>query len=119
MNLKKKKERKTVKTKTKQTTRTGREPEKWTLPGGFSLGRGKEGKGTGKKKHNWQASSRWGEVKNGRKQKTYRTYMYYGHGHKFKGGRCQRVGGAGWRVIEGEKLENCNSIINKIYFKNK
>ena len=37
MNLK---ERKTMKTKTKQTTRTGTESEKWTLHGGFSVGRG-------------------------------------------------------------------------------
>ena len=26
--------------------------------------------------------------------------------------------GAGWRVINGKKLDNCKSIINKIYFKN-
>ena len=55
MNLKKIKERKTMKTKTKQTTRTGTESEKCTSHGGFSVGRGrggKGGKGTGKK-HNW------------------------------------------------------------------
>ena len=42
-----------MKTKTKQTTRTGTESEKWTSHGGLSVGRGKggiEGKGTGKKK---------------------------------------------------------------------
>ena len=52
MNLKK---RKTMKTKTKHTTRTGTESEKWTSHGGFSVGRRKGGivgKGTGKKKHN-------------------------------------------------------------------
>ena len=27
-------------------------------------------------------------------------------------------GGAGQRGIKGEKWDNCNSIINKIYFKN-
>ena len=51
------KKRKTMKTKTKQTTRTGTESEKWTSHGGISVGRrkgGMEGKGTGKKKHNWQ-----------------------------------------------------------------
>ena len=51
MNLKEKKNK-----KTKQTTRTGTEPEKWRSHGGFSVGRkGKEwvGKGTGNKKHNW------------------------------------------------------------------
>ena len=47
-----------MKTKTKQTTRTGTESEKWTSHGGFSVGRGKggmEGKGKGKKKRNWLA----------------------------------------------------------------
>ena len=42
-------------TKTKQTTRTGTESEKWTSHGGFSVGRGRRGmggKGTGKKKRN-------------------------------------------------------------------
>ena len=38
---KKKKERITMKTKTKQTTRTGIESEKWTSHGGFSVGTGK------------------------------------------------------------------------------
>ena len=45
----------TMKTKTKQTTSTGTESEKWTSCGGISVGRGKGGiggKGTGKKKHN-------------------------------------------------------------------
>ena len=43
------------KTKTKQTTRTGTESEKWTSHRGFSVGREKRGmggKGTGKKKQN-------------------------------------------------------------------
>ena len=42
MNLKK---RKTMKTKTKQTTRTGTESEKWTSHGGFSVGRARGGIG--------------------------------------------------------------------------
>ena len=33
-----------MKTKTKQTTRTGTESEKWTSHGGISLGRGKGGR---------------------------------------------------------------------------
>ena len=44
-----------MKTKTKQTTRTGTESEKWTSNGRLSVGRGKGGmggKGTGKQKHN-------------------------------------------------------------------
>ena len=53
MNLKK--ERKTMKTKTKQTARTGTESEKWTSHEGISVWQGKGGmwgKGTGKKQHN-------------------------------------------------------------------
>ena len=45
----------------------------------FQWGGGREeqgGKGTGKKKHNWQALNRWGEVKNGIGNRTQRTYMY-------------------------------------------
>ena len=34
--------RKTMRTKTKQTTRTGTESEKWTSHGGISVGRGRE-----------------------------------------------------------------------------
>ena len=34
-----------MKTKTKQTTRTGTESEKWTPCGGFSVGRGRGGIG--------------------------------------------------------------------------
>ena len=44
-----------MKTKTKQTTRTGTESQKWRSHGGFSLGRGKGRMGekdTGNKKHN-------------------------------------------------------------------
>ena len=45
-----------MKTKTKQTTRTGTESEKWTSHGGLSVERGNVenmDKGTGIKKHNW------------------------------------------------------------------
>ena len=39
INEPKKKERKTMKTKTKQTTRTGTESENWASHGGFSVGK--------------------------------------------------------------------------------
>ena len=45
-----------MKTKTKQTTRTGTETQKWRSHGGLSLGRGMVGEwgtGTGTKKHKW------------------------------------------------------------------
>ena len=55
MNLKKNKRKKSRKTNSKQTTRTGTESEKWISHGGFSVRRkgGIVGKGMGKKKHNW------------------------------------------------------------------
>ena len=46
---------------------------------GFQWGEGGEEqgrKGTGEKKHNWQALNRQGEVKNGIGNRTQRTYMY-------------------------------------------
>ena len=54
-------------TKTKQTTRTGTESQKWRSHGGLLVGRARGrmgGKGTRKKQHNWQALNRRGEVKN-------------------------------------------------------
>ena len=54
INEPKKNKRKTMKTKTKQTIRTGTESKKWISHGGISVGRGKggiAGEGTGKKKH--------------------------------------------------------------------
>ena len=45
-----------MKTKTKETTITGTESQKWRSHGEFSVGRkrgGMEGNGTGNNKHNW------------------------------------------------------------------
>ena len=50
------KNRKSMKTKTKQTSRMGTESKKWTSHGGFSVGRemgGMGGEDTGNKKHKW------------------------------------------------------------------
>ena len=52
--------RKTTKTKTKQTTRTGTESLKWRSHGGLSVGRGRGGKVTRNKKHKWQVQNRQG-----------------------------------------------------------
>ena len=38
------------------------------------------------------------------------------HGHELKGGNACGRGCAGWRGIQGEKWDTCNSIINKIFF---
>ena len=40
------------------------------------------------------------------------------HGHELRWGNNGGRGDTGWRGIKGrEKWDNCNSIINKIYFK--
>ena len=41
------------------------------------------------------------------------------HGHELKMGNVGGRGCAGWRGVKGEEWDNCNSIINKIYTKNK
>ena len=64
---------------TKQTTRTGTESQQWRSHGGLSVGRGRmREKGTGNKKHKWQAQNRQGEVKNsiGNGEAKYITYVY-------------------------------------------
>ena len=40
-------------------------------------------------------------------------------GHELGGGEFWRVGGCRVERERGKNWENCNSIINKIYFKNK
>ena len=39
------------------------------------------------------------------------------HGHELRGVGCWRKGGTGQREAKGGNRDNCNSIINKIYFK--
>ena len=86
----------TTKKKTKETTRTGTESQKWRSHGGLSAGRGKwknGGKGTGNKKHKWYIQSRQGEVKNsigiGEAKELKRTT----HGHELRRGKLE-----GWGV---------------------
>ena len=38
------------------------------------------------------------------------------HAHELKWGNEGERGCAGWRGLKGGKQDNCNSIINKIYF---
>ena len=52
---------------TRQTTRTGTEPQRWRSHGGLSTGEceaERGGKGTENKEHKWQVENRQGEVKN-------------------------------------------------------
>ena len=106
--------------KTKQTTRTGRESQKWRPHGGLSVGEweGKRGgKDTGNKQHKWQVENRQGEGKNsvGNEEAKELTCMTHGHELKWKNAGGSR--GTGQRGITGEKWDNCNSTINKIYLK--
>ena len=67
-----------TKIKTKQTTRTGTESQKWRSHGGLKWGGegGNEGKGTGNKKHKCRYKIDRGRLKIDRKWRSQRTYMY-------------------------------------------
>ena len=71
------------------------------------------GKGTRKKKHNWQAENR--EVKNSDGKGEANELMFKTHGHELMWGKWVVQGRAG---IKGRKnWDNCHSIINNIYIK--
>ena len=63
---------------------------------GFQWG-GEEqgGKGTGKKKHNWQALNRWGEVKNNIGNRELKVLICTAHGHELGVGNAGGLGGQG------------------------
>ena len=76
-----------MKTKTKQTTRTGTESEKWALHGGFSVGRGRGKnweKGTGNKKHKRQVQNRQVEVQNSIGNGEAKELICTTHGHELR-----------------------------------
>ena len=86
---------------------------------GYHWGRGEEngGKGTENMKHTWQVQNRQGEVKNstGNVEAKELTHMIYGHELRWGNAGGRRA--TGQRGIKGRKTwDNCNSIINKIYF---
>ena len=71
---------------------------------GFQWGGGGEeqrGKGTGNKKHNWQALNRWGEVKNGIGNRELKELICTTHGHELRGGNAGGLRGAGQRGDKG------------------
>ena len=85
-----------TKTKAKQTTRTGRESQKWRQHGGLSVGRGMGedvGKGTGNKKHEWQVQNRQGEVKNSMGNVEAKELICTTHGHELTEGGMWVGGG--------------------------
>ena len=58
--------------------------------------------------------NRQGEVKNSVGNVEAKELTCMTHGHELKG---RNVGGRGWAGwSEGGKWDNCNSILNKIYF---
>ena len=64
--------------------------------------------------------NRQGEVRNSMGNGEAKELICMTHGHKLKWGNDGGMGITGWRGIKRrEKWDNCNSIINKIYFKNK
>ena len=73
------------------------------------------GKGTGNKTHKWKLQNRQGEVKNSMGNGEAKELTCMTHGHELGGGMI--VGG--WYRADGNggetKMDNCNSIINKIY----
>ena len=78
------------------------------------------GKGTGNKKHKWQVQNRQGEVKNSKGSGEAKELICVTHEHKLSWGNVGGRWGTGWMGIKGrEKWDNCNSIINKIYLKEK
>ena len=74
------------------------------------------GKGTENKQHKWQVENRQGEGKNSIQNVEAKELISMTHGHELKWGNGGGRGCAGWRRIKGRKWDNCNSIINKIYF---
>ena len=70
---------------TKQTTRTGTEPQKWRSHGGLSIGEWegeREGKGTENKLHKRQVENRQGEGKNSIGNVEAKELISMTHGHE-------------------------------------
>ena len=80
---------KTKQKQTKQTTRTGTEPQKWRSHGGLST-REQEGerggKGTENKQLKWQVENRPGEGKNSIRNVEAKEFICMTHGHEPQGG---------------------------------
>ena len=93
-------------TKTKQTTRTGIESQKCRSLGELSVGRGRGengGKGTGNKKHNWQAQNRQGDFKDSTGNGETKELIYTTHGHELRGRGLEMLEGGECRVVEDKR----------------
>ena len=82
---------------------------------------GEWGKGTGNKKHKWQVRNRQGKVTYSIGNGEAKELICTTHGHELRvGGNAGGRGDTGQKRIKGrKKWDNCNSIINKLYFKKK
>ena len=82
-------------------------------------GGGEWGKCTGNKKHNWQIQNRQEEVKNGIGNGEAKELICTTHIHELRGWNAGGRDGCKAEVDKGEKkrLDDCYSIINKIYLK--
>ena len=68
----------------------------------------------------WWAQNRQGEVKNSIGNGEAKELICATHGHELRGvGTGGRESAGQMRIKGRKKWDNCNSIINKIYFKNK
>ena len=80
-----------------------------------------KGKNGGKsvqiKKHNWQVQNRQREVKNSIENREAKELICRTHGHEIRGWSAGGNRGTEQRGAKGKYLDNCNSIINKIYLK--
>ena len=87
--------------KLRQTTRTGRESQKWRSLGGLSAGWGVEngGKGTGNMKHKWWIQNRQGEIKNSIGNGEAKELICMTQGHELRGA-CWWEWGAGQKGIK-------------------
>ena len=61
-------------------------------------------KGTGNKKHKWQAQNRQGEVKNSIGNGEIKELICITHGHELREGNAGGLGGAEWRGDKGGKI---------------
>ena len=84
---------KTKQKQTKQTTRTGTEPQKWRSHGGLSTGtwEGERGEGTENKQHKWQVENRQGEGKNSIGNVEAEDLICMTHGHELQGGNVGQL----------------------------
>ena len=105
-------EPKTMKMKTKPTTRTVTEQRNGHHMEGFQWGEeGEEwGEGTGNKKHNWQAQNRQGEVKNGIRNREVKELICTTHGHELSGGGAD-AGGLGGQGEKGQRGKMGKTVI--------